>query len=136
MASFKINRKMKTSEFEIAAKQESQIYSNSISETTNPIHICTESITPSSSATPTISTLTLNSENSQNENEQRKSDDSEEKSCKQKTKNALFGILRGLALIPLLYFFICSLEFLSDSFRLIAGKTAGIEKLFRKSYQN
>ena len=35
------------------------------------------------------------------------------------------GLIRIPILLTLLYFFVCSLDFLSTAFRLIAGKTAG-----------
>lgn len=38
------------------------------------------------------------------------------------------GVKIGSILV-LLYFFVCSLGFLSDSFRLIAGKAAGINEI-------
>ena len=40
-------------------------------------------------------------------------------------KSAFIGVLRFLALLLLLYLFICSLTFLTSAFRLIAGRTAG-----------
>ena len=40
-------------------------------------------------------------------------------------KEWLIGIARFIALLVLLYVFICSLTFLTDAFRLIAGKSAG-----------
>ena len=44
---------------------------------------------------------------------------------KKKAKTIIINVLKGPALIFLLYIFICSLDFLSTSFRLIAGKAAG-----------
>lgn len=44
---------------------------------------------------------------------------------KKKAKILIINILKGPALVALLYIFICSLDFLSTSFRLIAGKAAG-----------
>ena len=44
---------------------------------------------------------------------------------KKKAKVLIINILKGPALVALLYIFICSLDFLSTSFRLIAGKAAG-----------
>jgi len=40
-------------------------------------------------------------------------------------KNWIIGFARFVALLLLLYVFICSLTFLTDAFRLIAGKSAG-----------
>ena len=37
----------------------------------------------------------------------------------------MVGLARFVSLLVLLYIFICSLTFLTDSFRLIAGKSAG-----------
>ena len=42
-----------------------------------------------------------------------------------KSKEIATGLLRFVILMTLLYFFICSLTFLTDSFRLIAGRAAG-----------
>jgi hypothetical protein len=39
------------------------------------------------------------------------------------------GLARIPALLGLLYFFVCSLDFLSTAFRLIAGKAAGKTRL-------
>ena len=44
---------------------------------------------------------------------------------KKKAKTIIINVLKGPALILLLYIFICSLDFLSTSFRLIAGRAAG-----------
>lgn len=44
-------------------------------------------------------------------------------------RNLAMGVARVPALLGLLYLFVCSLDFLSTSFRLIAGKAAG--KSFR-----
>ena len=46
---------------------------------------------------------------------------------KKKAKILIINILKGPALVALLYIFICSLDFLSTSFRLIAGKAAGMK---------
>ena len=43
----------------------------------------------------------------------------------QKVKSLVISVLKIPTLIGLLYVFICSLDFLSTSFRLIAGKAAG-----------
>ena len=40
-------------------------------------------------------------------------------------KAGALGLLKFVALLTFLYFFICSLTFLTDAFRLIAGRTAG-----------
>ena len=47
------------------------------------------------------------------------------KERKKKVKDVLANVLKVPALLGLLYVFICSLDFLSTSFRLIAGKAAG-----------
>ena len=39
--------------------------------------------------------------------------------------NVLSGLVRIPILLVLLYIFVCSLDFLSTAFRLMAGKTAG-----------
>ena len=51
------------------------------------------------------------------------------KESKKKIKTVLTNILKVPALLTLLYIFICSLDLLSNSFRLMAGKAAG-ENLF------
>ena len=40
-------------------------------------------------------------------------------------KEWLTGFLRFLSVLLLLYIFVCSLTFLTDAFRLLAGKSAG-----------
>ena len=47
------------------------------------------------------------------------------KESKKKIKTVLTNILKVPALLTLLYIFICSLDLLSNSFRLMAGKAAG-----------
>lgn len=42
-----------------------------------------------------------------------------------KVKRVLLNTSKILTVIGLLYFFICSLDLLSSSFRLISGRTAG-----------
>ena len=42
-----------------------------------------------------------------------------------KVKATLVGLCKFVALLTLLYLFICSLTFLTDAFRLIAGRAAG-----------
>ena len=51
------------------------------------------------------------------------------KESKKKIKTVLTNISKVPALLTLLYIFVCSLDLLSNSFRLMAGKAAG-EKLF------
>ena len=36
-----------------------------------------------------------------------------------------WGVFKTLALLTLLYFFICSITFLEDAFKLVAGQSAG-----------
>lgn len=48
------------------------------------------------------------------------------KEGRKKMTDIVLNILKIPALLFLLYVFICSLDFLSTSFRLIAGKAAGI----------
>ncbi|XP_064472035.1 sodium-dependent phosphate transport protein 2B-like isoform X3 [Ornithodoros turicata] len=45
--------------------------------------------------------------------------------CAQKFQRVFLGLAKALALLALLYLFICSLDFLSSAFRLVGGKTAG-----------
>ncbi|KAF4531928.1 hypothetical protein B566_EDAN000957 [Ephemera danica] len=57
-----------------------------------------------------------------------KSDDSRkwaELTTKEKFERVAWGVLKGSAMIILLYFFICSLDLLSSSLQLLAGKTTG-----------
>ncbi|CAL1278365.1 unnamed protein product [Larinioides sclopetarius] len=49
----------------------------------------------------------------------------------QKVKSVAVGISKALALVFLLWAFICSLDFLSTSFRLVGGRQAG--RVFRES---
>ena len=42
------------------------------------------------------------------------------------------GLFKFVALLTLLYFFICSLTFLTDAFRLIAGRAAGSKQIYSK----
>ena len=51
--------------------------------------------------------------------------------CEDKTKATLSTLLKVVAVLTALYFFICSLSFLADGFRLVAGKQAG--KVFAES---
>ena len=41
-------------------------------------------------------------------------------------KAGVLGLLKFVALLTFLYLFICSLTFLTDAFRLIAGRHAGM----------
>lgn len=52
------------------------------------------------------------------------------KESKKKIKTVLTNILKVPALLTLLYIFICSLDLLSNSFRLMAGKAAGENIVF------
>jgi len=54
-----------------------------------------------------------------------------EKNTKERVETVAWGFAKAVALLSFLYFFICSLDLLSDAFRLIGGKTAG--EVFRNS---
>jgi len=54
-----------------------------------------------------------------------------ELTTKEKVKRVAIGIGKTLALLLLLYLFVCSLDLLSLGFRLVGGKTAG--EIFKKS---
>ena len=64
--------------------------------------------------------------NTGNTNENENPGEEEEEKPQSKLLTFIFNFLRVLAIIPLLYIFVCSLELLSDAFRLIAGKAAGM----------
>lgn len=51
--------------------------------------------------------------------------DWKEKTCKEKLMSVLMVIAKIVVLLGLLYLFICSLDFLSNAFRLLGGKAAG-----------
>ena len=70
---------------------------------------------------PTISSLNLDTENVTNGNV---SGTDNHNKTKVTIKGWVMGLGRFIALLLLLYFFICSLTFLTESFRLIAGKSA------------
>ncbi|XP_075424466.1 sodium-dependent phosphate transport protein 2B isoform X3 [Ascaphus truei] len=48
-----------------------------------------------------------------------------EMNTKQRILSVLTGIIKGILLVTLLYFFICSLDVLSSAFQLVGGKAAG-----------
>ena len=54
--------------------------------------------------------------------EEVKVEETEEKS---KFKSYGIGFFKAFSLVALLYFFICSLTFLEDAFKLVSGKSAG-----------
>lgn len=54
-----------------------------------------------------------------------------ELSSSAKAKKVLMGLLKGCCLLGLLWLFVCSLDLLSTSFRLLGGKQAG--RVFRDS---
>ncbi|CAG7833929.1 unnamed protein product [Allacma fusca] len=54
-----------------------------------------------------------------------------ELSSKEKAISVAIGIAKALALLTLLYFFVCSLDLLSLGFRLVGGRTTG--EIFRQS---
>ena len=47
-----------------------------------------------------------------------------------KAKSIFWGIFKAISLLTLLYFFICSITFLEDAFKLVSGQNAGKQILF------
>ena len=56
-----------------------------------------------------------------------KQDESNDDRQRSKAKTILLAIGKFVLILASLYFFICSLSFLSDSFRLLGGKNIGGE---------
>jgi sodium-dependent phosphate cotransporter len=54
-----------------------------------------------------------------------------ELTTKEKVKRVVFSIGKGIAVLALLYFFVCSLDLLSLGFRLVGGRTTG--QIFQQS---
>lgn len=48
-----------------------------------------------------------------------------------KIKRVSIGVAKGIAILALLYFFVCSLDLLSLGFRVVGGRTTG--NIFRQS---
>ena len=46
-----------------------------------------------------------------------------------KAKSIFLGIFKAISLLTLLYFFICSITFLEDAFKLVSGQNAGKQNI-------
>jgi hypothetical protein len=54
-----------------------------------------------------------------------------ELNLREKQTRVLIGVAKGIGLLALLYFFVCSLDLLSLGFRIVGGRTTG--KIFSQS---
>ena len=51
----------------------------------------------------------------------------------QSTAMSIFwGVFKTISLLTLLYFFICSITFLEDAFKLVSGQNAGMSRIDHK----